>query len=188
MRPPLATLICHPQTPADIVRGITAHVRRSPDALLSIAFGLDADLRRLRIPPAGAACLTHGLWQHTCFEAFIALNGTRAYHEFNFAPSREWALYAFQSYRESAPLPDGTLTPEVNVRRLADRLELDAVVHLDSLSALHPTSPLRLALSAVIEEDSGRLSYWALRHPAGKPDFHHTDAFALTVDSAGDPR
>ena len=188
MRPRLVTLICHPQTPTAVVRAISACVRRSPGALLSIAFVLDADLGRLRIPPARAACLTHGLWQHTCFEAFIALNGSPAYHEFNFAPSNEWALYAFQGYREIAALPDETGAPEVNVCRVADRLELDAVVRLDSLSAIHPTSPLRLALSAVIEEDSGSLSYWALRHPAGKPDFHHADAFALTVDSSGDPR
>ena len=186
--PRLARLTCHPQTPTDVVRGITARIRRSPDALLTIAFVLDADFSRLHIPPARVPCLTHGLWEHTCFEAFIALNGTPAYHEFNFAPSSEWALYAFHSYRASASPPDETVAPEVTVRRLADRLELDAVVRLDSLSATHSTSPLRLALSAVIEEDSGSLSYWALRHPAGKPDFHHTDAFALTVDSVGDPR
>jgi len=40
---------------------------------------------------------------------------------------------------------------------------------------------MRLALSAVIEEERGRLSYWALRHPPGKPDFHHPDAFALAL-------
>jgi hypothetical protein len=142
----------------------------------------------MRIPPARPACLTHGLWEHTCFEAFIALNSACAYHEFNFAPSGEWALYAFRSYREIAALSDETVAPEVNVRRLADRLELDAVVRLDVLSPIHPTSPLRLALSAVIEDACGGLSYWALRHPPGKPDFHHADAFALTVDSTNNPR
>jgi hypothetical protein len=40
----------------------------------------------------------------------------------------------------------------------------------------------RLALSAVIEETSGALSYWALRHAAGKPDFHHADAFTHPLD------
>ena len=42
--------------------------------------------------------------------------------------------------------------------------------------------PLRLGLSAVVEDVDGILSYWALRHPSGKPDFHHTDAFALQLD------
>jgi hypothetical protein len=33
-----------------------------------------------------------------------------------------------------------------------------------------------------VEDRSGSLSYWALRHAAGKPDFHHPDAFALELD------
>ena len=187
------TLICHPQTRTDVVRGITAHVGRSTRRTLAVEFVLDADPGRLRIPPARASCLTHGLWEHTCFEAFIALNNSPGYHELNFAPSGEWALYAFQSYREIAPLPDEMVAPEIHVRCFADRLELDANVRLDSLSAMHATAPLRLALSAVIEDNTGNLSYWALRHPPGKPDFHHPDAFALTlqvpgVDSGVDPR
>lgn len=181
-------LTCHPQTPAHAVRGITARVRRLPDALLVIAFVLEADLSRLRIPAPREARMTHGLWEHTCFEAFIALNDTPAYHEFNFAPSSEWAVYAFERYRKRVPPRDQAVAPAVHVRRLADRLELDTVVHLNSFSASHSTAALRLALSAVIEDASGSLSYWALRHPPGTPDFHHGDAFALTVDSMRDPR
>ena len=186
--PQLVTLTCHPQTPTDAVQRITARVRRLPDARLTIGFVLDADLSRLRIPPTGLPCLKGRLWEHTCFEAFIALDGTPAYHEFNFAPSSEWALYAFQSYREIASVPDETAAPEVNVRRRADQLELDAAVRLHSLSVTHPTAALRLALSAVVEDARGSLSYWALRHPAGKPDFHHTDAFALMVNCTIDTR
>ena len=187
------TLTCHPQTPTELVRGIAAHVGRSPVGALAIDFVLDADLGRLRIPPPRASCVVHGLWEHTCFEAFIALNNTPAYHELNFAPSGEWALYAFRSYREIAPQPDEMVAPEMHVRCLPDRLELDAVVRLGSLSANHASSPLRLALSAVIEDDRRGLSYWALQHPPGKPDFHQADAFALTVeapsvDSIVDPR
>lgn len=37
------------------------------------------------------------------------------------------------------------------------------------------------AISAVIEEADGTKSYWALRHPPGKPDFHHPDCFALEL-------
>ena len=45
-------------------------------------------------------------------------------------------------------------------------------------SALH----LRLGAAAVLEDDNGRLSYWALCHPPGKPDFHHPDGFVLELD------
>ena len=36
-------------------------------------------------------------------------------------------------------------------------------------------------LLAVIEAIDG-FSYWALRHPADKPDFHNTEGFALLLD------
>ena len=38
-----------------------------------------------------------------------------------------------------------------------------------------------LMTKCVIEEINGRKSYWALKHPAGKPDFHHPDCFALEL-------
>ena len=39
----------------------------------------------------------------------------------------------------------------------------------------------QIGLSAVLEEKDGTKSYWALRHPPGKPDFHHPDCFALEL-------
>jgi len=59
-----------------------------------------------------------------------------------------------------------------------NRLELDAEICQEFLP---PGRPLRLGLSAVVEDADGELSYWALRHPPGKPDFHYTDAFALQL-------
>jgi hypothetical protein len=44
------------------------------------------------------------------------------------------------------------------------------------LNSLH-----RAAVSAVIEQHDGAISYWALAHPAGKPDFHHRDGFVLKL-------
>jgi hypothetical protein len=42
----------------------------------------------------------------------------------------------------------------------------------------------QLGLSAVIEEKIARKTYWALRHPPGRPDFHHSDGFALEIPAA----
>jgi hypothetical protein len=33
----------------------------------------------------------------------------------------------------------------------------------------------------VLEENDGGKSYWALAHSPAKPDFHHTDCFALEL-------
>jgi len=45
--------------------------------------------------------------------------------------------------------------------------------------ALPELDAARVALASVIEAGDGTLSYWALRHPPGKPDFHHPDGFVL---------
>src|SRR6185295_11934300 len=119
-----------------------------------------------------------GLWRHTCFEAFVSIKGDSAYWEFNLSPSGEWAVYHFRDYRDCAPLGEEEAAPEILAHRAEDRIELDARICLPRLLT---RQPLRLALSAVIEDEANTLSYWALKHPSGKPDFHHPDAFALEI-------
>ena len=51
-------------------------------------------------------------------------------------------------------------------------------------SALSRLVYVLVGLSAVIEETSGRKSYWSLAHPPGKADFHHSDCFAHALPSA----
>lgn len=178
---PSADLLCHPWTPTDVVDGIRVSVLRSADNLLALTFCVNGDVTRIRVPPPCPPRIAHQLWEHTCFEAFVAVDGARGYHELNFAPSGEWAGYDFAAYREVAGLADAALAPRIAVRPAADRLELDAELALDRLLLDQARAPLRLGLSAVIEASDGTLSYWALRHPAGKPDFHHADAFALRL-------
>lgn len=168
----MTALVCHPLTPCDAVRNIDANVERTR-AGLSVAYRIEGDLQRIRIPAPRAPARAQRLWQHTCCEIFVARNGAPAYQEFNFSPSGEWAGYAFRRYREGGPseAPD----PRIAVRASAALLELDASIQTGA-------GALRLGLSAVIEERGGGLSYWALRHPPGKPDFHHAEAFALELD------
>jgi hypothetical protein len=163
------------------------------EGLFSVSFALTGDLGRLRIPSAGRLRRGDRLWEHTCFEAFLAPAAGTAYHELNLSPSGEWAAYAFARYRErDASLAEVDVVPGLTVARTEGRLDLTAVLPLDRLAVLAGSRALRVALSAVVEEAGGRLSYWALRHPAGSPDFHHPDAFALAVELGGlerpDPR
>jgi hypothetical protein len=151
--------------------------------MLAVNFLLEGDIARLCIEPPGPSRRVDRLWEHTCFEAFVAVRGLRSYYEFNFAPSGEWAVYALRGYRDGAPLELEELNPAIAVRDADNKLELDAVLRLDRLPMLEPSAPLRIGLSAVIEDENGALSYWALKHPPGKPDFHHPDAFALNLDS-----
>jgi hypothetical protein len=186
MKPTLtAVLACHPETPSPAVYRIEARVCWTGDETIALTYALKGDLARLRIPPPRSPRQVDGLWRHTCFEAFVGGKGESAYLEFNFSPSREWAVYSFRGYRDSGLVSDQEPGPEITVRSQADGLELDALVKLDHLGEIQARGSLRLALSAVIEDNARMLSYWALKHPPGKPDFHHPDAFAREIECAG---
>ena len=165
-----ADLIIHPATPTDVVRRLEVYVQRAADETLKIRYTAHGRISDLKVPPPLAGERRRDeLWRHTCFEAFIGAAGT-AYHEFNFAPSGAWAAYAFSGYREGMQSLAAAGTPAIEVQRTAAALVLEATLRPSLV-------PARLALAAVLEENDGRLSYWALAHPADRPDFHHPDSF-----------
>ncbi|MGZ5141850.1 MAG: hypothetical protein ACXWCX_28980, partial [Burkholderiales bacterium] len=131
-----ARLTCHPGTRSAAVRSIEARLSRSQNGILAVRYVVSGDLDRVRVPPPRTPRIADRLWQHTCCEIFISKN-LPAYHEFNFSPSGEWASYAFERYREGAPLMNDALEPRVTVRRNADTLELDVLIHLARLSPMH---------------------------------------------------
>jgi len=177
-----AALVPHPDHPAPAVRGVRVDVARTADAL-ALTYALDGELDAIRIPTPAAPAIVHGLWEHTCFEAFVAADGAAAYHEMNLAPSGAWAAFGFRGYRDGEPLSDPALAPGIAVRREAGRLLLDARVPLARLSPAYAGGRLCVALTAVVEAADGGRSFWALRHPAGRPDFHHRDGFALVLET-----
>lgn len=178
-------LACHPDTPESAVHHIEAHVYRPPEGPMQVTYAMHADLDLLRIPPSVTPARTDGLWRHTCFELFIKRAGEPAYYELNFSPSGAWAAYSFAGYREGAAPAEQALNPHLEVSFSADRLTLEAAVHLELLFPQHASVRLAMAVSAVVEERDGRLTYWALRHAPGKPDFHHPHAYALELGAQG---
>ena len=181
----MVDLVCHPSTPSDVVRAVAVRVSRSTAGVLAFTFQVDGDLSFIDVPPPRPPRLAHQLWEHTCFEAFIAADDAAPYHELNFSPSGEWAGYAFRSYREIAGVADDGLAPRIVVRPGVDRLEVETSLALERLSPPYRHATLRLGLSAVIEDIDGQRSYWSLRHPPGQPDFHHVEALALRLEPAG---
>ncbi len=180
-----APLTVHPSTPCDTVRSLEVSVRIRKPGVLVLDYFLDADTSRLRIPgispAAGAARRADELWKHTCFEAFVAPGTPPGYLELNFSPSTQWAAYRFSSYRAGVAPAANVALPEISVDLSQRSLRLKSTMALGDLAALPGGSTLRVALAAVIEQEDGRLSYWSLRHAAGKPDFHHHDGFALEI-------
>ncbi len=171
------------ETGEGAVRGIRGQISRLCGGL-EVSYILEGELERLRVPKRRTPRFADELWRRTCFELFVARKGQPQYHEFNFSPSGEWAVYAFSRYRERVSLDakgePAALNPRISLHRSAGKLELDATVRLGRLSA-HQAG-IRLGLSAVVEEEDGSLSYWAIKHPLAQPDFHHSDAFVLEFD------
>jgi hypothetical protein len=175
-----ATLTAHPSTPNYDVRSLAVQLRVEEPDILVFQYSLVADMSRVRVPVSGAGGRADALWQHTCFEAFVAARDAPGYHEFNFSPSGDWAVYRFSAYREEMSRAEIGRAPEISVHRRDDGLELESAVPIGQLADLD-VSRLRVALAAVIEDENGGLSYWGLQHAPGKPDFHHPNGFALEL-------
>jgi hypothetical protein len=178
----IISLSAHPDAQNDGVWRVAARAEVERPDLLRLQFALEADPLRIRVPsPVEEAGRRDELWAHTCFEAFIGFPESPGYLELNFSPSGQWAAYRFDSYRQGMR-PALQAAPRLAIRHLGQKLQLQAEVSLGSEA---PGRLLRLALSAVVEDRQGRLSYWAVRHPPGRPDFHHPEGFALALELPG---
>lgn len=181
-------LLCYAPSAALATRAIHVRVLAEDDGSLRITYTVAADVERLRIPAARAPARADGLWRHTCLEAFITTTDSPAYIELNFSPSGEWALYHFNAYREGMRAVTISREPVVVVRQTEGQLEVEARVPAEALALVRFVAPqksagvsLHVALAAVMEDIDGVVSYWALRHPAAKADFHHPDSFVLEL-------
>jgi hypothetical protein len=182
------TLRVHPDTPCAAVAQIEVDVARPRAGRLILTYAVMGKIGDLAIPPVADPVRTEELWQHTCFEALLRGSSGAGYYEFNFSPSTQWAAYRFSDYRTGRCVATETGAPLIEVESSAERFALRASLEIDRLQAPaaggggnRANQKWRLGLSAIIEERSGQRSYWALTHPPGKPDFHHSDCFALEV-------
>ena len=167
-------LIRHPRSEGAALERVVVALEATDDELV-LTYRFVGNLERLRVPTGPLD--PERLWETTCAELFVARPGSDAYVEWNFSPTLQSARFAFSGYRErvETEAPAGA---RVAVTREPGALVLEARGAL-----LEGARPARLGLSAVVEDDAGRLSYWALRHPAGSPDFHHHRGFALELDA-----
>lgn len=149
--------------------------------MLEFRYVVRGDIDRLRFAVAEPPRRSDGLWRHTCFEAFVAATGSGGYCELNFAPSSAWAAYVFDAYREGMRDAGIAAPPRISTARDGSGLTVSAIVDLASLPASPARAASRVGLAAVIEDDAGGLSYWALTHPLRKPDFHHPAGFAFAL-------
>jgi hypothetical protein len=170
----------HPESLGTTAIRVEVEAVRTGASVLLLNYFAIGELENLIIPTEELPVRADGLWQRTCFEAFVRAAGS-AYYEFNFAPSLQWAAYRFDGYREGMTVAREIEQPHMEVQSDESCLQLQVVLDLAGLANLRQEDVWRLVLSAVIEEASGHKSYWALAHPVGKPDFHHSDGFVLEL-------
>ena len=130
------------------------------------------------LPPFAGRQRCDGLWQATCFEMFVQPTGSASYAEFNFSPSENWAAYDFAGWREGMADRPLSHDPVITPRAGRQLLIMDVALPLADL----PPLPAALSLTAVIEEQGGAKSYWAMAHAhPDRPDFHDPACFAATL-------
>jgi hypothetical protein len=174
-----AILLPHPSTPAPAVERLGVEFAMTGHQL-RLVYRLSGDPQSILWPAPQPRQRADGLWRHTCFEAFLQAPGGE-YWEYNLSPSGAWAAYGFTRYRTDMQPLSQDLSPGIVCESGAHSFQLSATLDLRWLAARHPLAALRLGLSAVIEDGARGLSYFALKHPAEKPDFHHADSFVASL-------
>ena len=123
------------------------------------------------------------LWQSTCMELFISTPSMQRYWEYNFCPSGDWNIYQLSDYRSTLQVEPSCRQPAITYCQKPGVWELDVVTQLPNPLIDQPV--LILAITAVVKQQNGELSYWALHHGGGEADFHRRDGFQLSLVQPG---
>lgn len=161
------------------ITGIATLERNS----VQITYRISGATERVKFAgPHAPSSRKNDLWRTTCFELFVKTPGGSEYWEYNFAPSGDWDVYRFASYRSEllreTQITNVSIATEVEQSRLVN---LQARLPLPSRLTGHALS---FGISSVIEDATGTMHYFALRHGGAKPDFHDPGNFVLSFDPA----
>lgn len=174
----------HPASLAAGPGSVTASARLETGGSLVLAYRLAWEAGWLRIPVVPASGRHHNLWHHTCLEAFLQAPGQAGYHEFNFSPAGAWAAYRFSGFRQGmADLPLSG-PPALRIDQGPGQLTVECRLPPDAL----PGEEFRVGLTAILEDREGVLHFWALSHPAARPEFHDQRGFVLHLPPVMPPR
>jgi hypothetical protein len=173
-------LVAHAAHPPVGVTGVEAKVIGVDATWLRVRWRVEG-AQALVVPPFAGKGRADDLWQTTCFELFLQPGEGPAYIELNLSPSERWAAWDFarnRDGREDRPFPR---EPECTMRQGSSFAIFDAAIPRAGL----PREDCAANFCAVIEEQGGPLSYWALAHAGDKPDFHDPACFTATLAAPG---
>lgn len=116
------------------------------------------------------------LWKQTCFEFFVKKSEHKNYFEFNASPKGQWNFYRFSDYR--SPIEKENSINHIKMSSVQQGQWKVLVYKLDLNPLFKPGDSLLFSFSAVVKQGV-EVSYWAHKHSAEKPDFHHVNNFTI---------
>ena len=174
-------LVPHPAHPPAHVSALEARVIGFDSQWLRLRWRIEGS-QALLVPTFAGRGRADELWRTTCFEAFLKPAGGDTYVELNLSPSERWNAYDFDRYRAGMAERPEPREPECTLRQGSTFAIFDAAIPASGL----PNAACAMGLAAVIEEQGGTISYWALAHPDGQADFHAPACFAAELAPPAD--
>ena len=168
-----------PFKPTKIDLQMAGNVSRKNN-ILTVNFALRGDLEKIEIPDtAKIPTRKYGLWEATCFEFFLGMEGSNRYWEFNISPSGDWNMFRFENYREG--MIEDTIIKSLPFNILRDSNALFLSTDLDMYRLAPVEFSFKISTTAVIKDKEGNISYWAVKHCGEEADFHLRDSFLFNV-------
>lgn len=170
-------LVPHPAHPPVAIRRVEARILSLTDAWMRVRWRIDGP-DKLVVPEFAGKGRADNLWKTTCFELFVMpRDSVPAYCEINLSSSERWAAYDFTNYREGMSERPFAREPDSTMRMGQAMAIFDASLPRSQM----PAPPCAIGLAAVLEEQGGVTSYWALRHAKAEPDFHDPSCFTAGI-------
>ncbi|HEY9727386.1 MAG TPA: DOMON-like domain-containing protein [Chroococcales cyanobacterium] len=158
---------------------ITGDISRNENQL-HLDYTLSGNLKEVLIAaPSEIPTRKHELWQETCFEFFLGINNSEQYWEFNLSPAGHWNVYRFDGYRQGMQEEIAFSALPFSVEDKGDYFAIALGVDLDKI--VSPNQVLDVAITTVIKQRDGEVSYWALTHRGTEADFHLRESFVIEL-------
>ncbi len=158
---------------------ILADLRLHDEDKLWINYQLTGAIHTIKIPDISYSYepeFKDELWKTSCFEIFLKHADLNSYYELNFSPSRNWAAYHFENYRESMN-PLKIQQPLIEWSKTGLAMDFAVLLNIQDYPAILSENSMNVGISVILEDENGIKSFWALNHPNGAADFHHKDCF-----------
>ncbi len=158
---------------------ITGNISRNYHQL-TINYQLVGDLQAIVIAQTSDTPeRQHELWQNTCFEFFLGVQNSPRYWEFNLSPAGHWNIYRFDNYRQGMQEETAFNMLPFIVEHQLDSLMLSLNVDLNKIVSSEQL--LDVAITTVIKQKDGNVTYWALVHQGEEADFHIRESFIVEI-------